>query len=988
MSRLFKRTLVFMVFAFALIAFMTVGISSYVLKTRLTSEYESKALAIAGSVSKSSVELLLSGNAVEIQSKIDQYTEIQGVAYVLVADRTGDVVAHTFVPVIPPGVVTVLWNLRVENGRNISALMVQEVDVAGVGEIIHVAQPVLAGEAGSVHIGMAKSVIQQAIAASVMQLLGVTLVAFLLCTVAAYFYVESISNPLTKLSKYARRVAKHDFSDPPVIISDDEVGELAATFESMSSELSDLVHGLERSVVNATVDVEDALATTRGVIENIADGLFVATLDGVVVQANTALVRMVGESQPLEGMDISHYLGISVDQMMTKSGVPRYEQGNMEAACDLACGEPIEVDVRRVSGEVFPAELSLGALVLHEANSIVGVVRDITIRRKAEQRLRQAHDSLEERVKLRTEELYDANMRLTEEVADRREAERKYRSLFENAVEGIFQMSAEWDYLDANPTMARIFGYDSVPELLDALRADWGCVYAERQHGNKFFEQLKTVGEVRGYQVQVVRKDGSLLWVSKNARAVYGDSGELVFYEGSVEDITERKQAESALLHQAYHDSLTGLPNRGLFLDHLSLALERSRRKAEYHYAVMYLDLDRFKIVNDSLGHNIGDDLLKHVARKLEQAVRSMDTVARFGGDEFAVLLEDMRAPKECVSIAKRILSAVKEPARLGGFDVQTSASIGIVLLSDEYRKPDAILRDADTAMYHAKEAGKSRFKVFNKRMHVQALEQLRLETELSKAVEAGAFNVEYLPMVNLDTGRLAGFEALLRWRHPVLGLVPPADFIPIAEDKGLIHPIGEWILRHVCRVINDWEQEFGPDAPVSVAVNLSAKQFVQAQLPGRVGELVKETGITPGNLALEIPETVLMDRASIAFDMLRRLKALGVALCMDDFGTGYSSLSYLRQFPIDKLKIDRSFISRSGDDSESQVLVKSFLSLANGLGIATVAEGVDTEVQLDMLRGLGCDYAQGYLFSQPVSREQAEEFLRDEAQLFNWRSD
>jgi len=373
------------------------------------------------------------------------------------------------------------------------------------------------------------------------------------------------------------------------------------------------------------------------------------------------------------------------------------------------------------------------------------------------------------------------------------------------------------------------------------------------------------------------------------------------------------------------------------------------------------MDLDRFKIINDSLGHSIGDELLKHVARQLEASVRAMDTVARFGGDEFAVLLEDFRHPREVVAIAKRILAAVRSPASLGGYDVHTSASIGIVLLTEHYTQADLILRDADTAMYHAKAAGKSRFKVFNRRMHEQAVRQLRLETDLARSVRDKDFTLLFQPMRDVATGALAGFEALVRWNHPERGLLAPAEFIHVAEDTGLIFPLGDWVLDQ---------------APVCVSVNLSAKQFMQPGLAARVEAVLRRTGIHPPNLCLETSESVLMDHASAAIDMLRQLKAHGVTLAMDDFGTGYSSLSYLRQFPIDALKIDRSFISRCDTDDEARVIVNSILTLAGNLGISAVAEGVDTQAQLETLRRLGCTLAQGYLFSRPLPRAEAEALL------------
>jgi len=615
--------------------------------------------------------------------------------------------------------------------------------------------------------------------------------------------------------------------------------------------------------------------------------------------------------------------------------------------------------------------------------------RDITRRRAAEEQLRQAMDTMEARVRERTAALSRVNEQLVLEVTERkaaeeavRAAELKYRSLFENAMEGIFQADLQGRIVDANPAMSRIFGYRSPEELVRDLSDENVTLFEEDGSRDEFISLLMDKGEVLDFESQICRKDDTVIWINQNARAVRDQAGEVLFYEGSVEDVTERKEAHKRLEYQAFHDPLTGLPNRPLFLDHLKLAMSRGLRRSDYIYAVLYMDLDRFKIINDSLGHSIGDELLETVARKLEICVRDVDTIARFGGDEFAVLLEDLAAPREAIKIAKRILEEISTPFMLGGYVVHTSASIGIVLNTEGYATPDLVLRDADTAMYRAKELGKARFKVFTQKMHDQAMRLLEMETELRKAVERGEFTVHYQPVIDLENGTLAGFEALVRWVHPDLGTILPGEFIPLAEDTGLIFPIGEWVFRTVCRQLCAWQERFPGSPFVRVSVNLSPKQFIQPGLVAMIQDIIQETGADPQKLTMEITESVLMNNAVAAVDMLAKLKRLGLELSIDDFGTGYSSLSYLRQFPVDILKVDRSFVKGFDTDNESQAIVKSVVGLARNLGLAVIAEGVDKPEQVMALRDLGCNYAQGFLFSRAIPPEEAERLMEDDAPL------
>jgi diguanylate cyclase (GGDEF)-like protein/PAS domain S-box-containing protein len=442
------------------------------------------------------------------------------------------------------------------------------------------------------------------------------------------------------------------------------------------------------------------------------------------------------------------------------------------------------------------------------------------------------------------------------------------------------------------------------------------------------------------------------------------------------EDITGRRAVEEQLRHEALHDALTGLPNRLFFMERLARAIVRARRDARHQFAVLFADLDRFKVVNDGLGHHVGDDLLVAVALRIQNAVRDGDTVARFGGDEFAILLEDVDCAEAALEAAARIQAAVSAPVSLSGYEVFTSASIGVALSSAAYGRPEYLVRNADMAMYRAKAAGTGRCEVFDRAMHADALLRLQTETDLRRAAERGEFRVFYQPIVSLPTGALAGMEALVRWKHPDRGWVQPPDFVPAAEETGVIFQLGRWVLDEACRQLREWQRRIPAAEGLSVSVNLSVKQFAQADMVDQVRRAVEAAGLDPRHLKLEITESVIVDNLDSAAATLARLKAMGITVHMDDFGTGYSSLSSLHRLPIDALKIDRAFVSRLGTAPESSQVVRTIASLAHNLDLQLVAEGVETDRQLAELRALGCHFAQGFLFATPLDAARMEALL------------
>ncbi len=436
------------------------------------------------------------------------------------------------------------------------------------------------------------------------------------------------------------------------------------------------------------------------------------------------------------------------------------------------------------------------------------------------------------------------------------------------------------------------------------------------------------------------------------------------------------KQSEERLRHEILHDSLTGLPNRTMFLDRLERALARRSRKPDSHCAVLFIDLDRFKVVNDSLGHIVADRLLLALARRFETCLRVEDTMARFGGDEFTILLDDIRGEQDAIRVAERIHTELQRPILLEGEEVFTTASIGIALATQEISRATDLLRAADTALYRAKSQGKARYELFAPGMHFQAVQLLRLENDLRRAVEAKEFRLLFQPVVAIASGKLLGFEALVRWHHPERGLVPPSEFLPLAEETGVIVPIGRWVLEEACRRTADWHRRYECDPKPYVAVNLSAREFQQRGLIPEIQRVLDETGLPPKYLKIEITEGVLQENVFAPDEILHSLKQLGLGLFIDDFGTGYSSLASLHRYPIDTLKIDRSFVNNMTIEKRGSAIVRTILALAWNLGLDVVAEGVETAEQRLLLTALGCPNAQGYLFSKPLPVDDVEDLL------------
>jgi diguanylate cyclase (GGDEF)-like protein/PAS domain S-box-containing protein len=563
-----------------------------------------------------------------------------------------------------------------------------------------------------------------------------------------------------------------------------------------------------------------------------------------------------------------------------------------------------------------------------------------------------------------------------------RESEEYFRNAFDHAA-GMALIAPDGRWLQVNSSLCKMLDYDEK----ELLASDLQTITNAEDLGHDLTHLYQLLNhKIFNYQLEkrFVSKQGSTIWVLQSASLIRDLDGSPRHIILQIQDVSDRKRAEEQIHYAAFHDGLTRLPNRTLLSDRLSMAVQRSKFSPEYNFAVLFIDLDRFKIVNDSLGHDKGDRLLIDLSRRLEQCVRKVDTVARLGGDEFAILLDGIINLEVAQEIAARIQESLEVPFILEGNEFLTTASIGIAYSELGYESAEDMLRDADAAMYRAKANGKARHEIFNPAMHTNAFEALKLESDLRRAIEnKGEIIPFYQPIISLRTGALCGFEALARWRHPTRGMIYPTDFISVAEDTGLIIPLGMSMLRQACHQVSEWQKNFSAQ-PLSISVNLSGKQFKQINLVEEIKSILIETGIEPNNLRLEITESVIMEDAASGAAMLKQLKEIGVQLSIDDFGTGYSSLSYLHRFPFDILKIDRSFVSRMVTDKESRSIVQTIIRLASELGKVTVAEGVETRKHYQMLAELSCDYGQGYLFSKALDSIGAEELLQKEPTWMN----
>jgi diguanylate cyclase (GGDEF)-like protein/PAS domain S-box-containing protein len=594
------------------------------------------------------------------------------------------------------------------------------------------------------------------------------------------------------------------------------------------------------------------------------------------------------------------------------------------------------------------------------AFSAIAFWRSLLARERAESQVRDLNAELEHRVSQRTDELARANTELS-----------LAASVFRNTMEGVAITDPTPRIVWVNPAFSAITGYaaeEAVGQNPSILRS--------AHHGVAFYRNLWEALTRDGYwqgEIWNRRKNGEayLEWLTINR--ISDEAGNALRYVSVFHDITESRRKDEHIEHLAFHDALTGLANRSLLQDRLNHAVERAQREGG-RLAVMFIDLDRFKAVNDGLGHNVGDQLLQEVAQRLSSRLRTMDTVARMGGDEFVVLMEDLHDPSDCAQRAEDLLQAIAEPMEIAGHRLQVGASIGVAFYPEDCVDSVELMKRADAAMYAAKAAGRNTYRFFQSAMLEQTTHRLNLEMALREAATAGQLLLHYQPKVNLASGKLEGVEALVRWNHPQRGMVSPGEFISVAEESGLIGVIGGWVIDEVCRQLADWRARGLP--PMRVAFNVSAKQLGDGNLAERILAATRAVDIAPALLEVELTESVVMANPEHVAQLFARLRRIGVTIAIDDFGTGYSSLAYLRRLPIDVLKIDRTFVAAAEREDEDAQIVITILALANALKLTAVAEGVETAAQRDLLKYLGCDLAQGYFFSRPLPAPEIEQWL------------
>jgi diguanylate cyclase (GGDEF)-like protein/PAS domain S-box-containing protein len=665
----------------------------------------------------------------------------------------------------------------------------------------------------------------------------------------------------------------------------------------------------------------------RTLVDRIPAAVYAVDLDGVVLAWNPAASAMFGWTEAEAVGQVLPF--VSADQL----GEFAHLRAEVAAGRQL---NGLETTRRRRDGTAIDVSISTAPVLDHAGHvvGIIGITADITDRKRAEV-----------------------------ELENHRRSDRQLAAIVSASADAIMSTSLNGTLTSWNAGAEAMFGYraaEVIGQPLNMLSRP-----QDRAGQREIIERVSVGHSVIAEEGIRVRKGGAEFPAALTVSPVLHTDNSVIGVSGVVRDITAQKALEATLERRAFHDELTGLPNRVLFVDRLALALARLPRHGGV-LAVLFVDIDQFKVINDSLGHDQGDRLLTMIAKRLTAAVRPGDTVARFGGDEFAVLCEDLLGEAEAVAIGERIQQAGTVPFELDGRDHHVTVSAGIAIADSAVPSSADLLRDADSAMYQAKDSGRSCSVVFTQSMRTRALRRLDIELSLRRAITEGELRVHYQPIVNLRTGLPDGVEALVRWEHPTEGIIYPGEFIPIAEETGLIVPLGEWVLGEACRQAYAWAAEHPQLAHLTVGVNLSARQIVQADVVTVVANVLAATRLSPSRLVLEITESVLMRDAVHAVTVLKALKALRVQLSVDDFGTGYSSLSYLKKFPVDILKIDKSFVDGLGSDNDDSAIVGATINLAHSLGLTTVAEGTETAIQVRALTELGCDKAQGYLFSRP----------------------
>lgn len=674
----------------------------------------------------------------------------------------------------------------------------------------------------------------------------------------------------------------------------------------------------------------------RSIIEQMADGYFETNLNGKFTFVNDAECRNTGYSrEELIGHDSRLFSEKETYKRLYRLFLEVYETDKPVTAYD--------VELIKKGGSKVIHEISVSLIKNKDGETVGfrGIARDITERRQMEEQLRQS--------------------------------EERYRTIIEQMEDGYFETDLEGNFTFVNEAECRNLGYTQ-DELIGMTRHH----YADEKNAQILFDLFhdiyNTGNPVKAHEIEIIRKDGSVSYNEISVALIRDDKGKPVGFRGIARDVTERKKQEEKIQYMATHDDLTGLPNRLMFsqlLNHAILSAKRNNRKL----AVLFIDLDRFKIINDSLGHEAGDQLLQEIAGRFRHALRAMDVVARMGGDEFVVMIEEIESQSAAATVAYKLMSAAIKPFTIMSQECRVTASIGISIYPEHGEDEQTLIKNADIAMYSAKEEGKNNYQFYSKELKIKSVEKLSIETQLRFALEREELSLAYQAKLDFKTDAITGVEALLRWNNPYLGEITPTQFIPVAEETGLIVPIGRWVMKTACAQNVAWQKQGLP--PVCIAVNLSYRQLVDENLIEDIKTALKESGLAPELLELEITESMVMHNPARMIAILAGIKSLGVHLAIDDFGTGYSSLAQVKNFPVDTLKLDRSFVRNLPECSEDKAIAEAILSMGKTLSLRVVAEGVETKEQMTYLRGHSCDEMQGFYFSRPIAPDKFGELLK-----------
>jgi len=718
--------------------------------------------------------------------------------------------------------------------------------------------------------------------------------------------------------------------------------------------------------LRATNSIREREYRLNGVMNTVADAIITTDDAGIVQSYNPAAEKMFG----YKAVDI---IGKNINLVIPGNQGKRHNQyyrSYLKTGKKKVIGETgRELQAMKADGTLFPIELSLTELHLGADRFFTGIIHDITNRKRAEEALRKAHNELENRVEERTREL-------TLEIAERKTAEKNLElaaKVIANLTEAVVIVDKNFKVSSVNPAFSEITGYGAA-EIIGKRPPFYKALKQNRDLFQRMNADLKAKGYWEG-ELWTEKQNAQKFAIRISISAIVVDAGKDLQYAIVFNDITKRKQDEERIYYQANYDSLTELPNRTLFQDRLHQGLftmARSGRKL----GLMFLDLDGFKEINDNYGHDVGDLLLQEAATRLQECARNGDTVARLGGDEFTVIMPNLLDPADARLLAQRILDAISTPFTLKGHETNVSASIGVTIFPNDASDANELVKNADVAMYRAKENGKANFEFFTSELNEEIQERLVIKNGLGRALENDEFFLHYQPKMDIKTGRIAGVEALMRWNSKTMGSISPVKFIPVLEETGAIVEIGEWALRTACQQHNTWIAEGLP--PIRIAVNLSARQLREETFVSKVMDIMKETGATPNSLEVEITESMVMSDATNAVAALMELNDLGLHISMDDFGTGYSSLSYLKNFPIHSIKIDRSFVSDIATSNDDTALVQTIIQYGHNTNRKVIAEGVENEEQLAILKKYSCDEIQGYYISKPLPADQLTDFLKN----------